>query len=174
MSATPAPAHMMVGIVVERRKAASPWTDFLWRPVAALAGVPDTPPWSVLSTEGDTTIFYAGGAEVKLYRTETANYRSNLVAEASLWVVLRPTESEPPYQVFAVTADPAEGEAFTETGSDLVETVPMPESVRDFVAAFVAAHVEYEAETKFVKRKRDRVNPEALARRGPIREGGNE
>ena len=47
-----------------------------------------------------------------------------------LWVVLRPTGAEPPYDVLAVTADPAEGEASTEAGNDLVETVPMPDTDR--------------------------------------------
>jgi hypothetical protein len=133
-------ARIPVGVIVERRKASSPWIDFVWRPVAVLAGQPDTPPWSPLSNDGDKTTFYAGGAEIKLYRTETTNYRDNLAAEAGLWVVLRPTGSEPPYALFTVTADPAEGEAFTEAGADLVEQVPMPQSVRDIVAAFVAEH----------------------------------
>jgi uncharacterized protein DUF3305 len=133
-------ARIPVGVIVERRKASSPWIDFVWRPVAVLAGQPDTPPWSPLSNDGDKTTFYAGGADIKLYRTETTNYRDNLAAEAGLWVVLRPTGSEPPYALFTVTADPAEGEAFTEAGADLVEQVPMPQSVRDIVAAFVAEH----------------------------------
>jgi len=64
-----------------------------------------------------------------------------------------------------VTADPAEGEALTETGSDLVETVPMPAAVRNTIAAFVAEH---HVERSFHKRKRDRADPEALARRGPM------
>jgi hypothetical protein len=36
--------------------------------------------------------------------------------------------------------------------------------VQDAVAAFVAEH---HVEEVFVKRKRDRANPEAMARRGP-------
>ncbi len=36
-----------VGVVVERRKAFSPWADFIWRPVAVLEGVPDAAPWTV-------------------------------------------------------------------------------------------------------------------------------
>ena len=56
-------------------------------------------------------------AEIALYRTETANYRDNLATGAPmLWVALRPTGVEPPYEIFAVTADPAEGEALTEVG----------------------------------------------------------
>ena len=72
-----------------------------------------------------------GAAEIELYRTETGNYRDNLASGAPmLWVALRPTGVEPPYEIFAVTADPAEGEALTEAGNDLVDVVPMPEPVR--------------------------------------------
>ena len=37
-----------VGVVVERRKAASPWIDFTWKPVAVLAGEPEASPWTRL------------------------------------------------------------------------------------------------------------------------------
>ena len=52
-------------------------------------------------------------------------------------------------------------------GTDLVETVPMPDLIREAVAAFVAEH---HVEQVFIKRKRDRADPQALARRGVIRE----
>jgi hypothetical protein len=159
-------AGITVGVVVERRKAASPWADFIWRPVAVLPGQPDAAPWTVLSTAGDTTSFYAGMAEVALYRGDTGSYRDNLAsAVPSLWVALRPTGAEPPYDVVAVTADPAEGESFTQAGDDIVEALPMPAAVRDIVKAFVAEH---HVEQTFVKRKRDRADPEALARRAPL------
>ena len=85
-----------------------------------------------------------------------------------LWVALRATDAEPPFTVAAVTADPAEGESLTETATDMVEQVPMPEAIRQLVAAFVAEH---HVEQPFVKRKRDRADPEALARRAPTRDG---
>ena len=152
-----------VGVVVERRKATSTWIDFVWRPVAVLVGEPEAKPWTLLGETKDTATFYAGHAHVELYRTETTNYRDNLATGApSLWVILRPTGTEPPYDVIAVTADPDEGEAFTQAGNDLVEAVPMPDVLRDVVAAFVTEH---HVERPFVKRKRDRVNPEALGRR---------
>ncbi len=142
-----------VGVVVERCKATSPWLDFVWRPAAVLPGIPAAEPWTELGTAGDTTTFFAGTATVALYRTETANYIDNLGSGTPLlWVVLRPTEGQPPYEVMAVTADPAEGEAYTEAGNDLVETVPMPVEVRDAVEAFVAEH---HVERKFFKRQRD-------------------
>lgn len=162
MSAIPL-QRIPVGVVVERVKSASQWIDYLWRPVAVLAGEPETAPWTKLSGDDERARFYAGRADVALHRAETAQYRDNLATGApSLWVVLRPTEADPPYALFTVTADPAEGEAMTEAGSDIVEPVPMPEPIRSALEAFVAEHHQEHA---FEKRKRDRANPEALARR---------
>lgn len=159
-------AKLPVGVVVERRKAQSPWIDFTWKPVTALPGLPDALPWTILAHDGDTTTFYVGAAEIELYRTETSNYRNNLATGApTLWVALRPTGVEPPYELFAVTADPAEGEAWTEAGTDLVDVVPMPESMHAAIDAFIAEH---HVEQPFHKRERDRADPEALARRGPM------
>jgi hypothetical protein len=102
-----------VGIVVERSKGAGPWTEFLWRPLKALAGVPDTPAWTKLSDDGEHVTFYAGAAEIELYRSEAGNYRENLIVETPLlWVALRPTQSDPPFTLAGVTADPAEGESW--------------------------------------------------------------
>ena len=165
MSAVPPLASIAVGVVVERSKSSSQWADFYWRPAGVLAGAPETPPWTKLNDDGERASFYAGSAEIELYRTETANYRDNLRLETPLlWVILRPVEADPPYELAAVTADPAEGEAMTEAGANLVDTVAMPKPVQDVIAAFVAEH---HVEEMFVKRKRDRANPEAMARRGP-------
>jgi hypothetical protein len=82
-----------------------------------------------------------------------------------LWVALRSTGVEPSYEIFAVTADPSEGEAFTEAGGDLVDVVPMPQSVRVVIDGFVAEH---HVERPFYKRERDRADPEALAPHGPM------
>jgi hypothetical protein len=161
-------ARIHVGVVVERRAATSPWIDHVWRPVGVLAGVPDTAPWTELTRESARATFYAGAAEVHLYRSETTNYRDNLASgRPALWVVLRPTGTDPPLEIVAVTADPAEGEAFTETGADLVEAVPMPASIGEAVAAFVAEH---HVERTFYKRRRDRADPEALGRRSRVDE----
>ena len=154
-----------VGVVVERSKSASQWSDYLWRPLSVLTGTPATPPWTKLSDDGERATFFAGIATIELHRTETTNYRGNLMTdEPLLWVVLRPSEAEMPYDLLTVTADPAEGEAMTEAGNDLVETVPMPKAIQEAVAAFVAEH---HVERAFSKRKRDRVDPEALGRRVP-------
>ena len=163
MSVAPPLATISVGAVVERTKGSSQWVDYLWRPLSVLTGTPDTAPWTQLSGDDERATFYAGAATIELHRTETGNYRDNLATgEPLLWVVLRRTESEPPYSLFAVLADPAEGEAMTEAGNDLVETVAMPESIKEVIAQFIAEH---HVERQFVKRKRDRANKEALGRR---------
>jgi hypothetical protein len=98
-------------------------------------------------------LFLAGEAVIELHRTETTNYRANLASGApALWVALRPVASARPYEILAVTADPAEGEAFTDAGSNLVEAVPMPPDIVAAVDQFVAQH---HVERPFVKRQRD-------------------
>jgi hypothetical protein len=159
------PLRIPVGVVVERRRAKSPWVEALWRPVAALAGLPDAAPWTALSDEGEVATFYAGPAEIALYRSEAENYRRNLASGVpSIWVALCQTGGEPPYEIAGATADPAEGEGWTEPGQSIVEAVAMPDSVREAVAGFVG---QYPPEPGFVKRQRDRADPEALARHGP-------
>jgi hypothetical protein len=158
-----------VGVVIERRKAQSQWADFIWRPVGVLPDEPDLPPWTVLREEGDARAFYVGSATIDLYRSETSRYRENLSTGApGIWVVLAPSDGEQPYTIAAVTADPAEGEGFAESASYLVEQVVMPETVREAVERFVAEH---HVEQAFVKRQRRRVDPEALAKRGPDKPG---
>ena len=156
--------RISVGVVVERRKAASQWIDFTWQAVAVLHGEPGAQPWTVLNTTGEVTTFYAGSGEIELYRTETTHYRDNLATGSpGIWIVMAPTEADPPYQIVAVTADPAEGEGFTESAGNIVEQVPMPEPIAQIVAAFIAEH---HVERAFIKRQRDRADPESLARRG--------
>jgi hypothetical protein len=157
-----------VGIVVERRKAQSRWIDYVWRPVTALAGIPGTEPWTVLKEEQDAISFYAGGTEIELFRADAAYYQDNLATgEPLLWVVLRPSKGELPYELFKVTADPHEGESLTESGADLVETVAMPDVIAAEVARFVA---RYYVARPFIKRERKRADPEALARKVPAKE----
>jgi hypothetical protein len=167
----PPVVRLSVGLVVERRKAESPWVDFVWQAVAVLPDEPETKPWTVLREQGGATLFYAGSATVDLYPSETARYRDNLaLGSPSIWTVLSPAEEGSwPYSVVAATADPAEGEAFTAAGANLVEAVPMPEILREAIESFVAEH---HVEREFFKRKRRQADPEALAR--CRHEGGRE
>jgi Protein of unknown function (DUF3305) len=162
-------AHIPVGVIVERHKAKSPWLDFLCRPVSVLAGVPAAAPWTVIGWEADVTTFYAGEAVIELHRTETANYRDNLASGTPLlWVILRPAAGEVGFELRVVTADPAEGEALTGAGNDLVATVPMPVLISEIVERFVAEH---HVERSFFKRQRDRSTSQSPARRAHGSEG---
>ncbi len=156
-------ACITVGVVVERRKAISAWVDFLWRPVSVFVGSPSAAPWTPLAAEAETTLFFAGEAVIELHRTETINYRDNLASGAPvLWVALQPVASERPYEILAVTADPAEGEALTDAGNNLVEAVPMPPEIAEVVVRFIAEH---HVERPFLKRQRRPAEP-TLAGRG--------
>jgi hypothetical protein len=128
------------------------WLDFLWRPVSVLVGSPSAAPWTSLDSDNETALFFAGDAVIELHRTETANYRDNLASGSpSLWIALCPVVSGHPYEVLAVTADPAEGEALTDAGNNIVEAVAMPPGVVDVVAQFIAEH---HVERPFLKRNR--------------------
>jgi hypothetical protein len=73
----------------------------------------------------------------------------------ALWVVLRPkraNSASPAFELLMVTADPAEGEALTDAGNDLVATVPMPAAIWETIDGFNAAH---HVERTFSKRKRE-------------------
>jgi Protein of unknown function (DUF3305) len=158
-------ARIAVGVVVERRKARSIWVDCLWRPVTVFAGIPPLAPWTPLGTEAETSLLYAGEAMIELHRTEVTNYRDNLASGApTLWVVMCSTASDPPYRLLAVTADPAEGEAFTDAGNNLVEAVPMPPDIAEIVSRFVARH---HVERPFIKRQRGRQT--SADRKAPAR-----
>ena len=159
-------ARIVVGVVVERRKARSPWLDFLWRPVSVLVGTPSAVPWTQIGEGDDATIFYAGEAAIELHRSETANYLQNLSSGTpALWVVLRrlPNSASPAFDILTVTADPSEGEALTDAGNDLVATVPMPVSIIEAIDGFIAEH---HVERPFEKRKRDRGEPQTSGHRG--------
>jgi hypothetical protein len=150
-------AQIPVGVVVERRKARSMWTDFLWRPISVLAGKTSAAPWTPLGTESEPALFFAGEAVIELHRTETVNYRDNLTSGAPmLWIALHPVASEWPYAILAVTADPSEGEAFTDAGSNIVEAVTMPADIVRAIGRFITQH---HVERPFVKRRRQSTEP---------------
>jgi Protein of unknown function (DUF3305) len=153
--------HFMIGAVVAKRRLRGPWASYAWLPVAALPDAPAIAPWTRLGTDGDDETFYAGAVEVALHSKATGHYRDNLTAaQPSLWIVLRPVGDE--VELASATADPYEGEALADSVGDIVEAVPMPAGVRARIQEFFDA---FHVEQSFFKRKRDRADPEAMARR---------
>lgn len=165
MSETRKPdARFEIGVIVARRRLKGPWASHAWLPVAALPAAPAVQPWTRLSASADEETYYAGAFEVGLHPAETAHYRDNLASgRPSLWIALRQRDEET-YEVAAATADPYEGEAMAEGIGEIVEAVPMPPEIQARLLAFFEA---FHIERPFEKRKRDRADPEALARRAP-------
>jgi Protein of unknown function (DUF3305) len=148
-------ASREVGVVLRRRSIENPWIDHTWSPAMILDEVPATSPWTVLSSETDTTTYYAGAASIDLFSSDTANYRDNLAdGEPRIWVALRRPEGGSELELTKVTADPTEGEAMFESGCDVIGTVPMPSQIAAWIAAFVD---EFHVERVFHKRTRDRA-----------------
>jgi hypothetical protein len=157
-------AEIEIGLVIERREQSGPWGGIAWRPVTIFAEAPEVAPWTLLGRGKDFTRYYAGAYPIRLYSTDTANYRDNLSSGApKLWVVLRPDGPEPPVEVLLVSADPAEGEGSTEAGNNVVETIDMPVDVAGAIAAFVEAH---HVERPIIKRRRDGQAPDVRWRDG--------
>ncbi len=146
----PAEERFTIGVVLDKRKLDNPWVDYVWLPSAILPGVPAAAPGTVLSQSDNVTRVYAGPYEMALHSGETANYRGNLETGApKIWVSLR--EVAQGHQIVGVTADPAEGESYTEAGNDIVEAVPMPPELAQRAAEFIAEH---HVERVFFKRTR--------------------
>jgi hypothetical protein len=144
-----------VGVAVEKRVSKSPWASEIWRPLWVFDGIPAASPGTIISSSDKITAFYAGEASIELYRTETANYLSNLSSGSPLlWIILRYTEGGSAVELRGVTADPAEGEALTGSGNDLVESVPMPKGIEVKINAFIARHHE---ERPIHRRQRERA-----------------
>lgn len=161
-----AEARHVIGLVGELVQPVTRWGTPRWYARAALAEAPEAAPGTALGGG----LVYLGAAELGFHRVETGTYRDNLVTGSPrLWVVLQlaPDPAGLP-AIVTVTADPAEGEAFTEAGIDLservVETVDLPAPLAAALAAFVEEH---HVERGFHKRRRDRADPEALGRRRP-------
>jgi hypothetical protein len=158
-----------VGVVIERKPSSSPWADYVWYAHAVLAEPSTAAPGTSLGKVDDAELFYLGTADLQAHTFETANYRDNFMSGAPrLWVVLRPQGELMP-ELVTVTCDPTEGEGLSETGWDIVNTVPMPEPIQAALAVFIEEH---HVDRAVYKRKRDRADPEALARglKGPDRD----
>lgn len=151
---------LTVGVVVERRKAKSPWADFVWQPVEALTIVPPLAPWTVMRDSEGVTRFYAGDFTMELHPRETISYRANLVSEKpSIYVVLRADAGAPHgWRLELVTPSPADAEAYLEGAADIVDKVPMPPEVMAWLETYVEA---FHVEQQFRKRRRGRDKPGA-------------
>ncbi|MEM9145834.1 MAG: DUF3305 domain-containing protein [Pseudomonadota bacterium] len=153
---------MPVGVVVRRTPGATRWAKYAWRAVAVL---PFSGPasWKQMRAEGDAVEYHAGTVEMQLWRSDTEAYRVALANDPpSVYVVMRESESTAsPHalDLVGVTASPYEAQDHTDTGEDIVESVPMPEGLVAWIRDFVERH---HVEETFIKRKRDKTRIDLL------------
>lgn len=147
--------HREIGVVVERHAIESRWASHRWHPGSVLLEAPDAAPWTKLSEAGAVARFYAGPATITLVPSESESYLYNLESrEPQVWIILRPREAGADgrdVDLASVTVAAGEAEALAGGIEIVVESVPMPAEIAEWVADFVHAHPA--AATSF-KRKR--------------------
>ncbi|MGH6923454.1 MAG: DUF3305 domain-containing protein [Propylenella sp.] len=151
----------IVGVVIERRPAKSRWVDHVWRVAEVRDGQADIEAFTRLESRDDgTERYFAGNAPLTLYRSDTEAYRVNLAGDCVLYVTLRASETGPlPFRLHSVTANPYDVSGHVSPEEEIVDTVPMPPLVLDWVKSFCAAHHK---EEPFVKRQRNKIAVEEL------------
>ena len=95
---------------------------------------------------------------LELHRGETEGYLVNLSqVPPVVFVVLRRGEAADEMEVepFHATVCPYEAMGYVESGDEIVEGVPMPQEVQDWVREFVAV---YHVDTPFIKRRNRRAD----------------
>lgn len=143
-----------IGVIAERQAVDSPWCDHRWRVTEVLPGAAAAAPWAVLDEEPGRRRYFAGNAELLLFPLETDTLKHNLEGrQPAVYVFLRTTAAPPGMALLGATVCAGEAQAHVDTGSDLVEAVPMPPEVTAWVAAFVARH---HVDRPGYKRRRDR------------------
>lgn len=151
-----------VGVVVAKIKIDHKWADWSWRPVAIMPGAGPVEGWREIESGEGWTHYHCATLPLTLYRTDTEAYRLALSEKPpKVYVVLRRDEEgddDYPYFVETVTASPYEAQDFADSAEEIIEAVPMPPGLIAWVQAFVDEH---HVDEKFVKRRRDRVDPNA-------------
>ena len=127
-----------VGVVLRRRAIDNPWIDHMWSPAMVLDEVPDTAPWTVLSTRGrcDDLLCGCGHHRSVQYGHGQLSRQPRRRRAANLDSAAAPGRRAE-LELTKVTADPTEGEAMFESGCDVIGTVPMPPDIAAWIAAFV-------------------------------------
>lgn len=155
---------LRLGVLAIRRPPVTRWGTGELRPVAVLGSEPATPPHTAVSTEAGVETWYLGASDVVLWSGDTGHYRDNLSSgRPSVWVALRATDPARA-EIVCVTLDPYEGEGLASDLDLIVEAVPMPDSLRARLEAFIEQH---HVEMPFHKRKRLPADPNAMVARAP-------
>jgi hypothetical protein len=151
-------ASMPVGVVIRKQPGVTRWAKWVWRAVAVLPGAGPAN-WHELRRDGEAVEYHAATCRLEVHRAEAEAY---LVALSSnppmVYVVMRPAQPGDrgeEFEVYCVTASPYEAQDHLDCGEEIVEPVPMPPILIDWLWAFVERHHKDE---KFIKRRRDEID----------------
>ena len=154
---------MNVGVVLERRALADPWRDHVWHAVEVVPGAPADISWREIGHDEGSVRYLAATLPIEMHRKDTEGYRTNITSDdPRVFVVLRQAPDSPlgrEMRPFLATVCPFEAGCYSQSGEETVDTVPMPDEIRAWVEDFVARHHVVEP---FVKRQRDRVDPDKM------------
>ena len=145
---------MPLGIVIRKSPGVTRWAKWVWKAVAVLPGAGPAN-WHELRREADVVEYHATTVTLELHRSEAEAYLSGISTRSpSIYVVLR--ESTDPdaaqdVEVLLATASPYEAQDYADSSEEIVELVPMPEGLINWIKTFVNLHYEPE---EFIKRKR--------------------
>lgn len=143
-----------VGVIAEWQAVESAWSDHRWRVTGLLPGAAAAAPWTLLAETPALRRYFAGNAELMLFPLETDTLKHNIEGpQPAVYVFLRTTDAAPGMALLGATVCAGEAQAHVDTGSDLVEAVPMPPDVVEWVTAFVERH---HVERTAYRRRRDR------------------
>lgn len=162
-----------VAIIIERRKSSHPWAEFVWKGVGIIADQQGTSSWSTVYQDEDVSRFHFGPVPLELHRRMGEAYDANLqTGEPAIWMMLDDADSElVPFKVRGVTIDPYEALGFQDSAEGLVERIPMPADLLEWVIAYLAQMPEPEA---FKKRRREgpRLEEQKFGKVPIFEEGG--
>ena len=152
---------MPAGIVMRRSPGVTRWAKWAWKATAVLPGAGPAS-WREIREEGDVTEFHAGTLNITLYVSDTEAYAHELSTQTpSVYIVLRNPEHETdaPLDLVHVTVSPYEAQDYCDSGEELVEKVPMPPALLQWVADYVHRH---HVEEPFVKRRRNKARTDRI------------
>lgn len=147
---------LRLGVVMRRSPGVTRWAKWSWAATAVLPGAVGAD-WKLLHETGGCAEFHAATLDLTLYQSDTEAYAHELGAERpSVYIVLREdVGAEPaPLTIEYVTASPYEAQDYCDSGEEIVEKVPMTDTLLAWVGQYVEQHHEEEV---FVKRRRDKA-----------------
>ena len=125
-----------------------------------IPGAGEIEDWVTLHEDEDWTQFHIATLPLVLHRKETEALQLAITNEAPhLYVVLRDNDDDTnrPIKAHMVTASPYDAQDYLDTSEDIIEKVPMPAAIYEWIKAFVSEHHK---EQTFKKRRRDKLDIE--------------